>query len=135
MNKFIGIGRLTKDPDIKYANNSKGENLCVGRYTIAIDRPGKDSGTDYISCIAFGKRGEFVEKYLRKGMKIAVMGSIQTGSYTNKDGIKVYTTDVVVDAHEFCEKKGSSEEVPEPTPEGDGFIDIPEGLEDDFPFK
>ena len=95
MNKVIEIGRLTKDPDIRY---SQGANTtCIARYTLAVDRKFKQEGqpnADFINCIAFGKLGEFAEKYLHKGTKIAVTGRIQTGSYTNKDGQKVYTTDV-----------------------------------------
>lgn len=108
MNKVILIGRCTRDPEVRY---SQGENAtAVARYTLAVDRQFKrdgDQSADFINCIAFGKRGEFAEKYLRKGTKIAVVGRIQTGSYTNKDGNKVYTTDVVVDEHEFVESKAT----------------------------
>lgn len=110
MNKVILIGRLTRDPDIRY---SQGENqMCVARYTLAVDRRYRKDGeqkADFISCIAFGKSGEFAEKYLHKGIKIAVEGRIRTGSYTNKDDVKVYTTDVVVDNQEFAESKAESD--------------------------
>ena len=106
MNKVSLMGRLTKDPDVRY---SQGENsICIARYNLAVDRRGKEKEADFISCVAFGKSGEFAEKYLKKGMKIAVSGRIQTGSY-EKDGKKVYTTDVVVEEHYFCESKSSGE--------------------------
>ena len=95
MNRCVLIGRLTKDPDIRWTQGQ--EQMCIARYTLAIDRPTKDKVTDFISCITFGKNAEFADKYLHKGMKIAVEGRIQTGNYTNKDGQKVYTTDVVVE--------------------------------------
>lgn len=136
MNKFIGIGRLTKDPMISY---SQGESqTCVARYTLAVDRRFKQEGqpdADFISCVALGKQGEFVEKYLTKGIKIAVAGRIQTGSYINKEGQKVYTTEVVVNEHEFVESKKPSEGQEEPTETNDGYMDIPEGIEQDLPFK
>jgi single-strand DNA-binding protein len=131
MNKVFLIGRLTKDVDTRY---TQGENaMAISRYTLAIDRKGKDAGTDFINCVAFGKQGEFAEKYLRKGMKIAVEGRIQTGSY-EKDGRKVYTTDVVVEAHEFCESKGQSEERPRMSTDEDGFMNIPDFAEGELPF-
>ncbi len=151
MNKVILMGRLTKDPDVRY---SQGENsMAIARYTIAVDRRGKkdsqDAQTaDFISCVAFGRNGEFAEKYLKKGTKIAVTGRIQTGSYTNKDGNKVYTTDVVVEEHEFAESKngGSSSSAPaqgapasapapQDVPEDDGFINIPDGIDEELPFN
>lgn len=138
MNKVILIGRLTKDPDVRYSTNQNGEQSCVARYTLAIDRRGKDAGADFISCVAFGKQGEFAEKYLKKGMKIGLSGRIQTGSYTNKEGQKVYTTDVIAEEHDFCESKGStSTETQTPAEESpaDGFINVPEGIEADLPFK
>ena len=139
MNKVILIGRLTKDPDIRY---SQGTNAtCIARYTLAVDRKFKQEGqpnADFINCIAFGKLGEFAEKYLHKGVKIAVTGRIQTGGYTNKDGQKVYTTDVVVEEQEFCESKASSQqshgnETPQSSP--DDFIKIPAGIEEELPFQ
>lgn len=115
MNKVILMGRLTRDPNISYSNTSGGEQMAVARYTIAVDRRmRKDAASDqqtadFISCVAFGKNGEFAEKYLKQGTKIAITGRIQTGSYTNKEGAKVYTTDVVVEEHEFCESKAASQ--------------------------
>ena len=110
-NKVVLSGRLTRDPDIRY---SQGENaMCIARYSLAVDRRGKDKEADFISCVAFGKSGEFAEKYLKKGMKILISGRIQTGNYTDKEtGKKVYTTDVVVEEHEFCESKKESGEAP-----------------------
>lgn len=137
MNKWIGIGRLTDNPDVRYSDKG-GEQLCIARYKLAIDRQGKDAGADFISCIAFGKHGEFAEKYLSKGMKIAVEGRIQTGSYENKDGKKVYTTDIVVERHEFCERKEGSETKYEPSPKpipADQFMVVDEAeLETALPF-
>ena len=131
LNRCILIGRLTDEPDVRYTSGN--EPLAIARYTLAVDRMKKDE-TDFIRCVAFGKQGEFVEKYVRKGMKMAVEGRIQTGSY-EKDGHKVYTTDVVVERHDFCEKKSDS--VPEVKEEvresAEGFMDIPENI--DFPFK
>jgi single-strand DNA-binding protein len=150
MNKTILIGRLTRDPDVRYTKTSKGDNMAIARYNLAIDRKGKDAGTDYISCVAFGKLGEFAEKYLKQGVKIAVVGRIQTGSYTNKDGIKVYTTDVVVEEHEFCESKNSENTQPaanvnpnndthtennQPSAPNNSFMDVPDDILDDLPFK
>ena len=131
MNKVIEIGRLVKDPDIRYSQGAS--TTCVARYTLAVDRKFKQEGqptADFINCIAFGKLGEFAEKYLHKGVKIAVTGRIQTGSYTNKDGQKVYTTDVVVEEQEFCESKSQSNSQPQPAPSNDGFMSIPDNLED-----
>lgn len=140
MNKFIGLGRLTKDPDIRYTQGN--EPMAIARYTLAVDRPVKREGeqtADFISCVAFGKNGEFAEKYLFKGTKILVEGRIQTGSYTNNDGIKVYTTDVVVEHQEFAESKKadgfSKIDAPIETEESSsGFMNIPEGIEEELPF-
>ena len=137
MNKVIEIGRLTKDPDIRY---SQGANTtCVARYTLAVDRKFKQEGqptADFINCIAFGKLGEFAEKYLHKGVKIAVTGRIQTGSYKNKDGNTVYTTDVVVEEQEFCESKSQSNSQTQPAPSNDNsWVNIPDGVEDSLPFN
>lgn len=136
MNKVILIGRCTRDPEVRY---SQGENAtAVARYTLAVDRQFKrdgDQSADFINCIAFGKRGEFAEKYLRKGTKIAVVGRIQTGSYTNKDGQKVYTTDVIVDEHEFVESKASQQNGGDSAPvSSDGFTSIPDGIDEELPF-
>lgn len=100
------MGRLTKDPDIRYSNNGN-EQMAVARYTLAVDRKGKNADADFINCVAFKKQAEFAEKYLRKGIKIIVCGRIQTSSYTNKDGAKVYTTNVIVEENEFAESKNS----------------------------
>lgn len=109
MNKVILMGRLTRDPNVRYTQqNSSQESMCVARYTLAVDRRGARDGqqsADFISCVAFGKNGEFAEKYLKQGTKIAATGRIQTGSYTNRDGQKVYTTDVVIEEQEFAESK------------------------------
>lgn len=136
MNKVILIGRCTRDPEVRY---SQGDNAtAVARYTLAVDRQFKrdgDQSADFINCIAFGKRGEFAEKYLRKGTKIAVVGRIQTGSYTNKDGQKVYTTDVIVDEHEFVESKASQQNGGDSAPvSSDGFTSIPDGIDEELPF-
>ena len=138
MNKTILIGRLVAEPDIKHL---QGETSSVARYRLAVDRKFKREGeqtADFIPCVAFGKSAEFVEKYLHKGTKIAVVGRIQTGSYTNKDGQKVYTTDVVVEEHEFVESKGTSsgtgQQSTQPVDQ-DGFMNIPDGIDDDeLPF-
>ena len=137
MNKVIEIGRLVREPEIRY---SQGENTtCIARYTLAVDRKFKQEGqpnADFINCIAFGKLGEFAEKYLHKGVKIAVVGRIQTGSYKNKDGNTVYTTDVVVEEQEFCESKSQSNSQPQPTQSNDNsWLNIPDGVEDSLPFN
>lgn len=147
MNKVILMGRLTRDPDIRY---SQGENsLAIARFTLAVDRRFKREGSndqtaDFISCVAFGKTAEFCERYTHQGTKLVVEGRIQTGSYTNKDGVKVYTTEVFVENVEFAESKNSSSEgnyVPSARPEpinaaGDGFMNIPDGVEDEgLPFS
>lgn len=115
MNLVVLIGRLTKEPDIRESNDKK-----IARYTLAVDRWGKKDEADFISCVCFGKTAEWAEKYLNKGTKISVEGRIQTGSYTNKDGKKVYTTDVIVNSHEFCEGKKDND---------DDFVTIPESDE------
>ena len=146
MNKVILMGRLTRDPEVRY---SQGENaMAIARYTLAVDRRfnrnGDENTADFINCVAFGRAGEFAEKYFHKGIKIAVTGRIQTGSYTNKDGVKVYTTDVVVEEQEFAESKngGSAGDGgftggsrPEPTAAGDGFMNIPDGIDEELPFN
>ncbi|MCR5368391.1 single-stranded DNA-binding protein [Eubacterium sp.] len=144
MNKVILMGRLTRDPEVRYNSGQNGEQIAIARYSLAVDRRFKRDGdqqADFINCVAFGKLGEFAEKYLKKGTKIAVTGRIQTGSYTNKDGQKVYTTDVVIEEQEFAESKGSSDNssnysAPAPSAAPDeGFIAIPDGIESDLPFK
>ena len=146
MNKVTLIGRLTRDPDVRY---SQGETpLAIARYTLAVDRRLKRSNggdneqtADFISCVAFGRQGEFAEKYLRQGTKIAVNGRIQTGSYTNKEGQKVYTTEVVIEDHEFVESKGgsalnASSSIPSSSSAepGEGFMNIPDGIDEELPF-
>ena len=140
MNKVILMGRLTRDPEVRI---SAGDNaLKIARYSLAVDRKSNrdsEQTADFINCVAFGKSGEFAEKYFRKGMKVAVVGRIQTGSYTNNAGDKVYTTDVVVEEQEFAESKNSNNEnnIPRPTylNNGDGFMNIPYGLEEELPFS
>ena len=147
MNKVILMGRLTRDPEVRY---SQGENnMAIARYTLAVDRrfqKNSDQSADFISCVAFGRSAEFAEKYLKQGTKLCITGRIQTGSYTNKDGVKVYTTDVVVEDQEFAESKNVSQSgggmdfagSSRPTPSaasGDGFMSIPDGIEDELPFQ
>lgn len=134
MNKVILLGRLTRDPEVRYTQTQNGEPLCIARYTLAIDRRGKDAGADFPRCVAFGKNGEFAEKYLKQGTKIAATGRIQTDTYTNKDGQKVYTTEVVIEEQEFAESKRSQETTPEAAP-AEGFMDVPGNAADDLPFK
>lgn len=148
MNKVILMGRLTRDPEVRY---SQGDNaMAIARYTLAVDRRfnrnNDEQNADFIGCVAFGKAGEFAEKYFRKGTKVAVTGRIQTGSYTNKDGVKVYTTDVVVEEQEFAESKnaggsdqgGFSNGGSRPAANnavGDGFMNIPDGIDEELPFN
>lgn len=142
MNKVVLMGRLTRDPEIRY---SRGENqMAIARYTLAVDRRFQRDGeatADFISCVAFGKGAEFAEKYFRQGMKILITGRIQTGSYTNRDGNKVYTTDVVVEEQEFTESKAASQAAGNgkaqtaPGKAGEeGFMNIPEGIDEELPF-
>ncbi len=137
MNKVILIGRLVCDAEVRYTQGA--EPMAIARYTLAVDRRKKDENSaDFISCVAFGKSAEFAEKYLHKGIKIAVEGRIQTGSYTNKDGKKIYTTDVVVESTEFAESKNTAQQAPaEPTADMDeGFVSIPDGVDDEgLPFN
>ena len=146
MNKVILMGRLTRDPEVRY---SQGENSsAVARYSLAVDRRFRRDGeptADFINCVAFGRAAEFAERYLRQGTKIAVTGRIQTGSYTNRDGVKVYTTDVIVEEQEFAESKNASssssdsfQASPAPSPSvniGDGFMNIPDGIDEELPFS
>jgi len=144
MNKVILMGRLTRDPDVRYSDQSS----AVARFTLAVDRRFKRDGdqqtADFILCVAFGKTGEFIERYCHQGTKLVVEGRIQTGSYTNRDGNKVYTTDVVAENVEFAESKaaaannegGYQAARPEPSSAaGDGFMNIPDSIEDELPFK
>ena len=135
MNLWVGSGRLTKDPDVRYSAGSNPQ--AVARYTLAVDRRFKREGqpdADFISCVAFGKPAEFAEKYLTKGMKILVRGEIRTGSYTNKEGRKVYTTDVVIENQEFVESKKQEKSAPKAESSNDGFMSIPDNIEDEMPF-
>lgn len=144
MNKVILMGRLTRGPEISYSQN--GNNTCIARYTLAVDRRFKQEGgqgADFISCVVFGKGAEFAEKYLHKGTKIVVTGRIETGSYTNKDGVKVYTTTVMAEEQEFAESKTSSQNnagannqqsASNNSSSGDGFMNIPDGIDEELPF-
>lgn len=146
MNKVILMGRLTRDPEVRYSQGDS--SMAIARYSLAVDRrQGRNNSdeqtADFINIVAFGRAGEFAEKYLHKGTKVLVTGRIQTGSYTNKDGVKVYTTDVVAEDQEFAESKGASssngggftgESSARPQSAGDGFMNVPEGIDDDLPF-
>lgn len=142
MNKVILMGRLTRDPEIRYSQGEKA--TAIARYTLAVDRRFKrdgDQSADFINCIAFGKLGEFAEKYLQQGTKIIICGRIQTGSYTNRDGVKVYTTEVVVEEQNFAESKSKQENTQTgsspsgPAPDSDGFMNIPNGIDEQLPFN
>ena len=141
MNKTVLMGRLTADPQVRY---SQGDNAtAVARYTLAVNRKFKKDGeptADFIPCVVFGRSAEFTEKYFRKGMQVAVAGRIQTGSYTNKDGNKVYTTDVVVEEQEFAESKAANQQNQQSAgsgsiPASDGFMSIPDGMDEELPFN
>lgn len=144
MNKVILMGRLTRDPEVRY---SQGANpLAIARYTLAVDRRFRKEGeptADFISCIAFGKQAEHAEKYYKQGLRVTICGHIQTGSYTNKDGQKVYTTDVVIEEQEFAESKAASSKPQENEAGpsnfgpagGDGFMNIPDGIDEELPFN
>lgn len=143
MNKVILMGRLVREPDIRYSQTA--EPVAVARYTLAVDRRTRKEGeqaADFISCVAFGRNAEFAEKYLKQGMKIAIVGRIQTGSYTNREGRKVYTTDIVVEEQEFAESKAAENRgnTQNNTPQGgykedaDGFMNIPDGIDEELPF-
>lgn len=161
MNKVILLGRLTRDPDVRHSTGPDGTQSTVARYTLAVDRrtakTQEGQTADFISCVCFGRQGEFAEKYLRQGTKIAITGRIVTGSYTNRDGQKVYTTDVAVDEQEFAESKGgqdqgagqprrasqgTSQQAPQQAggyyqqqAPGDQWMNIPQGIENDLPFR
>jgi len=146
MNKVILMGRLTRDPEVRYSQN--GNNTAICRYSIAVDRRFKRDGqpeADFFNCTVFGKGAEFAEKYFKKGTKIVVVGSIQNDNYTNKEGQKVYSTQIMVDEQEFAESKnaqasngfggndfGSSSA---PSAAGDGFMNIPDGMQEELPFN
>ena len=141
MNKAIMIGRLTRDPDIRY---TQGENqTAIARFSLAVDRRGKREGepdADFFNCTAFGRQAEFVEKYLKKGTKIAITGRVQNDNYTDRNGQKVYSVQIIVEEMEFAEGKRNAEAGQQdrsserPSYEGDGFMAIPEGTEDELPF-
>ena len=148
MNKAVLVGRLTRDPEVRYSQGER--SMAIARYTLAVDRRGRrnqDSSAeqqtaDFINCVAFDRAAEFAEKYFRQGMRVLVSGRIQTGSYVNKEGQKVYTTEVILDDQEFADSKGAASEMggyaqaapsqrPAPTSAiGDGFMNIPDGVED-----
>lgn len=135
MNKVILVGRICRDVETRQSNETS-----VSRYTLAVDRKfnREQQSADFINCVAFGKQSEFAEKYLRKGMRIAVEGRIQTGNYKNRDGQTVYTTDVVVEAHEFCESKQDNQSAENPSPHGtigEEFMDIPDNIDEELPFQ
>ena len=155
MNKVILMGRLTRDPEVRYSQGERA--MAIARYTLAVDRRGRrgqdgnDQTADFINCVSFGRTAEFAEKYFRQGLKIAVTGRIQTGSYTNREGQKVYTTEVVVEDQEFAESKASSDSyaaahprteaapatsMPSPSAaSADGFMNIPDGIDEELPFN
>ena len=141
MNKVVLVGRLTRDPEVRY---SQGDNAtAVARYTLAVDEP----TADFIPCVIFGRSAEFAEKYFHQGMRVSISGRIQTGSYTNKDGVKVYTTEVIVEEQEFAESRAEAEanrasfqrqSAPSLAPSadaGDGFMNIPDGIDEELPFN
>ena len=147
MNKVILMGRLTRDPEVRYSQGER--QMAIARYTLAVDRRGRantsngEQTADFIQCVAFDRSAEFAEKYFHKGIKVLVTGRIQTGSYTNKDGQKVYTTDVIIEEQEFAESKSASDNAggfapadrPSPSSAGDGFMNIPDGIDEELPFN
>lgn len=140
MNKVILMGRLTRDPEVRYAQNDNG--TAVARFSIAVDRKFKRDGepdADFFNCTAFGKQAEFVEKYLRKGIKMLIAGRIQNDNYTNKDGQTVYSVRVMVDEMEFAESKNASHNTDSTQAQGqpnlDGFMNIPDGIGEELPFN
>lgn len=153
MNRVILMGRLTRDPEVRYSQGERA--MAIARYTLAVDRRGRrnqnqdgsEQTADFITCVAFDRAGEFAEKYFRQGMRVLISGRIQTGSYVNREGQKVYTTEVIIDDQEFADSKGGSgggmdggyQPVSRPAPSsaiGDGFMNIPDGVEDEgLPFN
>lgn len=158
---MVLIGRLTRDPEVRYYNGQDGQQQAIARYTLAVDRPGRhqdgQQSADFISCVAFGKRGEFAGQYFKQGMKVAISGRLQTGSYTNQNGQKVYTTDVNIEEQEFAESRQDGQQMqqapqqgqqrqqqpqrqqqapqqPQQTP-GEAWMNIPYGIENDLPFR
>lgn len=153
MNKVVLVGRLTRNPEVRYSQGEK--PTAVARYTLAVDRRFKKDGeptADFIPCVVFGRSAEFAEKYFRQGMRVAISGNIQTGSYTNKDGVKVYTTEVYVEEQEFAESRSehgsgstpaqSQNSTPtqtstpaQPAADANGFMNIPDGIDEELPFN
>ena len=156
MNRVILMGRLTRDPEVRYSQGER--SMAIARYTLAVDRRGRrnqdgnsEQTADFINCVAFDRAGEFAERYFRQGMRVLVSGRIQTGSYTNREGQKVYTTEVVVEDQEFAESKASSDSyaaahprteaapatsMPSPSAaSADGFMNIPDGIDEELPFN
>lgn len=146
MNVVILTGRLTRDPDIRWSQGQ--DQSCIARFTLAVDRRQKrqegQQSADFISCVAFGKIAEFFEKYAKKGTKFSIAGRIQTGSYTNREGVKIYTTDVVITSAEFAESKSAAGHQEQPARQQDtqpsemdpdGFMNIPDGIDEELPFQ
>lgn len=139
MNRVILMGRLTRNPEIRYTQGQ--DSMAIARYTLAVDRAtkGGNQAADFIPCVAFNKAGEFAEKYFRQGMRVLVSGRIQTGSYTNKEGQKVYTTEIIIDTQEFADSKGENTKVTgnhSSNTDVDGFMNIPDGVDDEgLPFN
>ena len=149
MNKVILMGRLTRDPEVRYSQGER--SMAIARYTLAVDsrgrrgQEGSEQNADFIPCVAFDRAGEFAEKYFRQGMRVLISGRIQTGSYTNKDGQRVYTTEVIIEDQEFADSKNSSggdggyQPMSRPAPtsaSGDGLMNIPDGVDDEgLPFN
>ena len=137
MNKVILMGRLTREPDVRYSQTDS--NMAIARFSLAVDRRYKKQGdtvtADFFNCTAFGKQGEFVEKYLKQGTKIVVTGRIQNDNYTNKDGQKVYSVQIMVEEIEFAESKAAGQSQQNDSMPGDGFMNIPDGVESELPFN
>ena len=138
MNKVILMGRLTRDPEVRYSQGER--SMAIARYTLAIDRrktqQNSDPGADFINCVAFDRAGEFAEKYFRQGLRVLISGHLQTGSYTNKDGQKVYTTDVIVESQEFADGRRDGSGAGSRGSKDDDFMNIPDGVEDEgLPFN
>ena len=137
MNKVILMGRLTRDPQVRYTQGQ--DPMAIVRFTLAVDRRGRkqegQQDADFPSCVAFGKSAEFVEKYVHQGTKIVLTGRIQTGSYTNREGQKVYTTEVMVESQEFAESKREGGSSPQPEYDENGFMNIPDGIDEELPFS
>lgn len=129
MNLVVLMGRSVRDAEIRHSND-----MTIAKFTLAVDRRGKDKEADFISCTAFGKTAEFCEKYIKKGTKVVTQGRWQTGSYTNKDGQKVYTNDCIIDQIEFAESKKSEEQTAPAAPKTDDFMNIPADIDDEVPF-